>query len=239
MTGTKTGLVLIHGSELGAWLWTRVLSELESPALAVDLPGRGQHAADRRSVRLSDAVSSVVEDVDEAGFGQTVIVAHSFSGVLVPAIAQRLGDRVAGIVLVGASVPRPGTSWVGLLPLPQRLLLRSLYTVRPAGLLSPEAENRKTLCNDLDDETTAWFLSQRVPEAPRLLLDPVPSAKFPKDTPLHYVRLLGDRSITDHARDRMIGDLPKVQLHDMDTGHLPMLSKPAALALLLDGIGGR
>ena len=115
----------------------------------------------------------------------------------------------------------------------------SLYIVRPAGLLSPEAENRETLCNDLDDETTAWFLSQRVPEAPRLLLDPVPSATFPEGIPLHYVRLLEDRSITDRARDRMIGDLPKVRLHDMDTGHLPMLSKPAVLASLLDGIAGR
>lgn len=88
--------------------------------------------------------------------------------------------------------------------------------------------NRKTLCNDLDEQTTSWFLENRVPEAPRLLLDPVPIATFPVGVPLHYVRLLQDRGVTDDVRDRMIARLPDVDVHDLDSGHLPMLSQPAA-----------
>ncbi len=236
MTDTKAGLVLIHGSELGAWLWQRLLPELDAPALAVDLPGRGRHPADRRGVRLQDAVVSVVDDIDGSPLDEVVLVAHSFSGVLVPQIAQRLGDRVVGIVLVGASVPRPGKPWVAQLPVPQRLLLRGLYALRPAGLLSPEAMNRKTLCNDLDEDLTTWFLAQRVPEAPRLLLDPVPAATFPDGVPVHYVRLLQDHNLAPSAQDRLVALLPSPHVHDLDTGHLPMLSNPKALAGLLDDV---
>ena len=236
MSNSHAGCVLIHGSELGAWVWERVVAQLRSPAFPVDLPGRGSRPADRCAVRLQDAVRSVADDVGQWDVERVVLVAHSFSGVLVPALAVSLGERVAAVVLVGAAVPQDGKAWLDLLPLPQRLFLRGLYKLRPGGQLSPEGDNRKTLCNDLDAETTAWFVARRVPEAPGYLLDPVPTATFPSDVPLHYVRLLDDRSISDPVRDRMVGSLPHARVHDLHSGHLPMLSQPAALAGLLDQI---
>ena len=230
------GLVLVHGSELGAWLWERLEAELDVPALAIDLPGRGGHAAPRRSVRLTDAVTSVIDDTIAAGMDDVVLVAHSFSGILAPAVVAGLGDRVRAVVLVGATVPMLGSSFVDLLPLTQRLLLRAMYRVRPDGLLSPAGENVKTLGNDLDEETTAWFLSRRVPEAPRLLLDPAPVASYPDDVPVHYVRLLQDRSISEPAREAMLTRLPDAQIHDLDAGHLPMLGQPELLARLLEKV---
>ncbi len=194
--------------------------------------------ADRRTVRLEDAVSSVVDDIDDSPFDRVVLVAHSFSGVLVPRIAERIADRLVGVVFVAASVPQPGRSWAAQLPLPQRLLLRGLYTLRPAGLLSPEAMNRQTLCNDLDDDTTSRFLQRRVPEAPRLLLDPAPAAQFPEAVPVHYLRLLQDRNLAVPVQDRQVAllPIPNPHVHDLDTGHLPMLSDPHALASILDRI---
>jgi len=165
-----------------------------------------------------------------------VLVAHSFSGVLVPAVVERLGRRVAAVVLVGAAVPKDGKGWVDLLPAPQRLLLRLLYRLRPGGALSPAGQNRNALCNDLDEETTALVLQRRVPEAPRLLLDPVTPAALPAALPCHYLRLTEDRSITDEARRRMIERLPSVQVHDFPSGHLPMLGRPGELAAFLEGI---
>jgi pimeloyl-ACP methyl ester carboxylesterase len=237
MTDGRTGLVLVHGSELGSWLWDRLVPQAASPTLAVDLPGRGAHPADRRSVRPGDAVTSVVHDVGRwAEADCVVLVAHSFSGVLAPAITRALGSRVVAVVLVGASVAQPGRSWVDLLPLAQRLFLRVLYRIRPDGVLSPEGENRKTLCNDLDEATSRWFLDRRVPEAPGLLLGPVPTAEFPPGLPVHYVRMLDDRTMTDAVRARMISRVPGAVVHDLVGGHLPMLGQPQALADLLDQV---
>jgi pimeloyl-ACP methyl ester carboxylesterase len=230
------GFVLIHGSELGAWQWERLVPLLRRPALAVDLPGRGARPADRRSLSLDDAVRSVIKDVEAWGVDRVILVAHSFSGILVPALATELGGRVAAVVLVGAYVPEEGKSFVDLQPPPQRIFLRLLYRLRPAGMLSGEGANRKTLANDLDEETTAMFLSRRVPETPRFLLDPVSPVTIPAAIPRHYVRLLQDRSISDAARERMIARLPGAQVHDLDSGHLPMLGRPDELAAILDGI---
>src|SRR5215217_3738282 len=139
------GFVLIHGSELGAWLWDRVVPLLRRPALAVDLPGRRSRPADRRSLSLDDAVGSVVKDVEAWGVDRVILVAHSFSGILLPTLARKLGDRVAAVVLVGADVPEEGRGWVDLRPPAQRIFLRLLYRLRPGGALSPRGSNRKTL----------------------------------------------------------------------------------------------
>jgi len=53
------GFVLIHGSELGAWVWERTVPLLTRPTIAVDLPGRGSRPAERRSVTLDDAVDAI------------------------------------------------------------------------------------------------------------------------------------------------------------------------------------
>jgi pimeloyl-ACP methyl ester carboxylesterase len=197
----------------------------------VDLPGRGSRPADRRSLSLDDAVRSVVADVGRLGADRAVLVAHSFSGVLLPALASRLGDRVAAVVLVGAHVPEEGRCWVDLQPPAQRAFLRLLYRLRPGGVLSPRGSNRKALCNDLDEETTTMSLDRRVPEVPRFLLDPVSPAAFPPAVPRHYVRLLQDRSLSEAARARMIARLPDAQAHDLDSGHLPMLGEVAEASL--------
>ena len=232
----EVGFVLIHGSELGAWLWDRLVPLLRRPALAVDLPGRGSRPADRRSLSLEDAVDSVTKDVEAWAVDRVILVAHSFSGILVPALATRLGDRVAGVVLVGASVPEEGKGWVDLQPPAQRAILRLLYRLRPGGMLSGRGANRRSLGNDLDKATTTMFLDRRVPEAPRLLLDPVSPVTIPAAIPRHYVRLLQDRSVSKAARERMIARLPGAQVHDLDSGHLPMLSRPDELSAILEGI---
>lgn len=233
---SDVGLALLHGSELGAWIWDDVVPLLRHPALAVDLPGRGSRPADRRTLTLRDAVDSVAEDIDRWAVPNVVVVAHSFSGVLVPAITSAADTRVVAAVMVGASVPQAGKAWVDRLPVPQRLPLRLMYKVRPAGMLSPAGQNRKNLCNDLDEHTTTAFLQRRVPEAPHLMLDPVPTAELPPGVPWHYVRLLDDRSITPTARDTMLAELPEPTVHDLTTGHLPMLSQPQQMADLLDTI---
>lgn len=233
VTDPTLGFVLVHGSELGAWLWDRTLPLLPHAAVAVDLPGRGRRPAPPRSVTFDDAVAAIVADAETLGVDRIVLVAHSFSGVLVPPVVARLGHRVAAAVLVGANVPVAGAAWVDDLPLPQRLLLRAMYRLRPDGLLSPAEQNRTALCNDLDETTTEEVVTRRVREPPGPLLAPVPTAALPAGLPRHYVRLNDDRTTSPVAQQRSIDRLGDVQVHELGSGHLPMLSRPAELAAIL------
>lgn len=228
-------LVFIHGSELGGWLWDPLLAEIVRPALAVDLPGRGAKPAVRRALGLRDAIEAIAVAVEEAGCQRMVVVAHSFAGVLVPGLAERFGERMQAAVWLGATVPEQGKSWVDLLPRGQRRILRAMYRLRPAGILSPRKESLRLLCNDLDDATAMDVIARRVPEPPGYLLQPV-EAELPLDVPSHYVRLLQDRAQADDVRDASISRLRRATVHDVDAGHLPMLSQPARLAVLLEQI---
>lgn len=231
----RVGLVLIHGAELGGWVWDPLLAEVRRPAVAVDLPGRGGEPAARRALGIDDALGAIADAVDQAGFGRVAVVAHSFAGVLVPGLAERLGERMQAAVWLGASVPERGSSWVDLLPAGQRHLLRAIYRLRPAGMLSPRKESLRLLCNDLEEATAIDVVDRRVPEPPGYLLQPV-EAELPLGVPSHYVRLLQDRTQTGDVRDASITRLRDPTLHDLDAGHLPMLSQPAALAALLERI---
>ena len=232
----RAGLVLLHGSELGAWLWDPTVPRLQTPSLAIDLPGRHDPPERRRQLRLDDAISHTVAQItqwEEAG--RVVLVVHSFAGVLVPGVTRRLAGRVRGVVWLGATVPAQGQSWVDLQPAGQRRVLRILYRLRPAGALSPAKQNLKALCNDLDPAVAAQVIGRRVPEVPGFLLDPVDSP-LPAAVEHHYVRLLQDRTADEQRHARNLAGLPNPRMHELDAGHLPMQSQPGALAALLDAV---
>jgi pimeloyl-ACP methyl ester carboxylesterase len=76
-------LLFLHGLSFDRTMWGPVLDELDAErrVLALDLPGHGDSDA-LPSYRL-DAVAERIHDaVEEAGFGEPVVVGHSVSGVI-------------------------------------------------------------------------------------------------------------------------------------------------------------
>ena len=103
----QPAFVLIHGGSMTARYWDLVLPLLESPALAVDLPGRGSRPADVNDIRIADWVDAVVEDI--------VLVGHSLAGMTMPAVATRLSHRMRHLVSSSATVPAHGERAVEVL----------------------------------------------------------------------------------------------------------------------------
>lgn len=229
------GFVLLHGAMLGHWIWDLVKPLLAGPALAVDLPGRGTKPADVTEVRLGDAIDSVVADVEAWPIEQVVLVAHSLSGILVPAVTTRLGERVTHAVFVSAAVPRPGNSYLDVLPVSQRLFLRLVLAIQKKGPRTPASATRRALCNDLDEPTTQLVLGRLTREAPRFYQEPVPG-KIPGRTPMLYVKLTRDRALSPALQDKMITRLPGTRVEAIEAGHLPMLGQPSRLATILNSL---
>ena len=227
------GFVLLHGAMLGRWIWDRLTPLLDRASLAVDLPGRGIKPADITDLALGDAVDSVVSDVEAWPIKQVVLVAHSLSGILVPAVTTRLGDRVAHAVFVGAAVPSPGESYLDVLPASQRLFLRLVLTIQRSGPLTPPWATRRALCNDLDDPTTHLVIGRLTREAPRFYCDPVPG-EMPQRMPKLYVKLTRDRAFSSALQHKMITRLQTTRVETIEAGHLPMLGHASRLAAILN-----
>jgi pimeloyl-ACP methyl ester carboxylesterase len=229
------GFVLLHGAMLGRWIWERVDPRLATPALALDFPGRGVRPADLTTVKLRDVIDSVIADIDSWPIKRLVLVAHSLSGIVVPAVISRLPQRVRSVVFVSAAVPRSGITYLDALPRLQRLFLRIALSTQKRGLLSPPWATRRSLCNDLDELTTALVIDNITREAPGIYTDPVPG-EIPASVPTVYVKLASDHAFSPRLQDQMIARLHDPHVEEMDSGHLPMLGHPDELAGLLDAV---
>jgi pimeloyl-ACP methyl ester carboxylesterase len=227
------GVVLIPGAGLGSWIWERLVPRLRAPALRVEIPGRAERRADRRTVTLESVADAVAADVGDWAPGRVVLVGHSLGGVLLPAIASRVPDRVAGLVFVAADVPAEGERALDLIPVPLRLLLRAMWTVGRGGVRPPPSATRKVLCNDLDEQTTAMVVERLEPEAPGIYRSRVTWTGVP-EAPRVYVKCLQDRETAPARQDMFAARLRADRIVTLDTGHLPMLARPHELAAAID-----
>ncbi|MDA8043752.1 MAG: alpha/beta hydrolase [Actinomycetota bacterium] len=230
-----TATVLIHGGGLDRRCWDRLIPLLAEPVLAVDLPGRGDHPADLRTVTFEDCARSVEADLDAAGLGEVILVGHSLAGCSMPATVGRLGDRVSGLVFVACTVPEPGLSAIDTLdPEVQELIRHSPERDEPQ-IMDPTMA-RVVLGDDLDDEQFQWCAERLVPEAPHLSWDPVDLSPFQRTVPRTWVRTRHDAIVPADKQLRFaanVGDCPVV---DIDAGHMCMVSQPAQLARILESL---
>lgn len=115
-----TDFVLVHGAWHGSWCWARVRDLLAAQGHRVFTPtlsGLGE-----RSHLLSPAIDIETHVLDVANLIRweelcdIVLVGHSYGGVIVRHVADRLPERIATLVYLDAFVPDHGQSLNDLAP---------------------------------------------------------------------------------------------------------------------------
>ena len=232
-------LVLVHGGGFGAKCWERMVPYIDGPVLAVDLPGRGAHPADLRSVTIADCARSVVDDIDAAGFGDVVLAGHSLAGSSLPATVRVLGPRVKHVVFIGATVPPSGQSSFDTLDPEIQAMSKDINTSDADIGTLDEATARAIFGNDLDEDQIKWMLDQLVPEAPNLIFEPVDTSPL-HDVPCTWVRTEHDLIVVPTKQDAFIAAIPGgCDVVDIDAAHMCMISKPKETAAILNEIATR
>jgi pimeloyl-ACP methyl ester carboxylesterase len=231
-----TPLVLVHGGGFAASCWDLLLDHLDGPVLAVDLPGRGAHPAPLDSLTIAGAAMSVVDDIDDAGFGDVVLVGHSLAGCTLPATIGLLGDRVRHAVFVACTVPDDGTSCVDTLPTDVQDLVRAARDAGPGPEVLDDATARAFFGNDLDDRQFAWCRKRMVPEAVTVLLEPVDLSPLRCPLPRTWIRPRRDAVVDPDKQLRFAAMVGDCDLVDLDAGHMCMISRPAELGAVLNRI---
>ncbi len=230
---SRVGFALIHGAGLGSWIWDRVVPELKAPALAVDFPRRGDSAKGFGKVRLEQYVQEVSDQLSAFDVEKMIFVGHSIGGEIALRIATLQPEWVREIVFVSAVVPASGSSMVLIDPRLEPLAMRVAQGSGPVR--PPDRVIGKVACNDLDDETKALVLRRYVHESLHLFVDPI-EWSVPASVPKLYVRTTKDLSLLPAFQDKMIVNAQPVRVVEMETGHLPMLSKAKQLAGYLNEV---
>jgi pimeloyl-ACP methyl ester carboxylesterase len=234
-SGSVTPIALVHGGGFGASCWDLLMPLLETPAVAVDLPGRGRRPAPLLEVTFSSCAEALQEEVDAAGFDRFVVVGHSLAGCSMPAMVDRLGDRVAHLVFLACTVPADGTACLDTLDPEVRAMAAESPQAGELGVLPREAA-AVMFGNDLDRDQLEWCLSRMVPEAPRLVSDQVDLSPFRRPIPRTWILTLHDAVVPPAKQERFAKNVGETPIVPLDAAHMSMISRPAETAALLNEI---
>ena len=106
--------VLVHGAWGGGQGYERLAAELEQAGhrvVVAALTGLGVRSHELHpGITLTDHVNDVCEQIAAAGFERFVLAGHSYGGMVITAVATRLGARIDAIAYIDAFLPGDGES---------------------------------------------------------------------------------------------------------------------------------
>jgi len=223
--------VLVHGGGFAASCWDRLAPLLPEPCIAVDLPGRGIHPADLSKIGIGDFVDAVVDEIESRDLHDVVLVGHSLAGVTLPGVVGRVPGRLRRVVFVSCTVPPHSSSVFDTLDPEVQALARETGP-QPSGVLDA-AIATAIFCNDMDGALTAYTLGLMVPEAGRVIYEPVDLSGLAAGVGRTFVRLSRDAIVTPDKQDLMIANMGGADVVELDAGHMAMISRPHELARVL------
>jgi len=111
--------VLVHGAWVGGWMWRDVSRALRSAgheAFAPTLTGLGERAhLASPGIDLDTHVLDVVNVLRYERLEGVVLVGHSYGGMVVTGVAERVPERIARLTYLDAFAPFDGESAADLL----------------------------------------------------------------------------------------------------------------------------
>ena len=224
--------VLVHGAWHGAWCWQKVVPPLWAAGhrvYAVTLTGVGERAhLLSKTVTLDTHIADVVAVIETEELLDPILVGHSYGGVVITGVANRLAARLRHLVYLDGVVLHPGESWSSAHPAEVQAARRQ--AIAEHGVLpAPDPA-----LFGLSGADRAWVARRQTPH---------PGSVY--DSPLNFdpQRLQGlPRTFIDctspalatiaTARERVRHE-PGWNVCEIATGHDAMISAPQALLEIL------
>jgi pimeloyl-ACP methyl ester carboxylesterase len=231
--------VLIHGAFRGAWCWKHVAARLRGLGYTVHTPtltGLGERS---HLLSLRPTLATFIEDTAQViryeDLYDVILVAHSFSGSVASAIADRMPERLRHLVYLDALLLQSGESAAdmagdSMTHYKQRALATSNGLSVPPG--------RPEQSGITDPRMAAWMRTKLTPhslqtyydklELKHPLCNGVPATYIACSRPL-YANTASSRDLARTTQGWTYQEIP--------TGHDAMLLLPDELTQMLAAIG--
>lgn len=220
MTNAATPLLFISGAGLPAWIWDEVRAALP------DVPS---HVAGRaRSPKATLAEHAAVA-LAEAPWPEFLVVAHSIGGVIACQMSGIAPDRIRGVLGVAAIVPKVGSSFLGALPFPNKLVMAAIIAL--VGTKPPDRLLRSGVAEGLSEAVADRLVADFVPESKALYRNRLGGRRLPAQ--IGYLYTENDTDFPKALQSKYASELGAGWTRSMPTGHQPMLEQPAACAAVI------
>jgi pimeloyl-ACP methyl ester carboxylesterase len=228
--------VLIPGAMHGKWTWDRIVPRLEAAGhevIAPDLPGMGTNQSiPVDQVTLADWGEFVADQV-RATKAPVVLAGHSRGGLVIGEAAERVPDRLAGLIYLTALLVPPGQS------------LADVTGHRPAPDAPPPdpaefaAMARGLFYSGCTPEDADWAIANLHREPMQVMTTPA-SVTWERwgRVPRAFIQCSEDAVLTLDKQRQMQAAAPCHPVLTLEADHSPFLCAPEALAQAMLEIAG-
>lgn len=217
--------LICHGAWSGGWSWRRIRTLLRDAGHEVFTPtytGLGERAhLTHAMVDLDTHIQDILAVIEYEALSDFILVGHSYGGMVVTGVADRVPRHVRHLVYLDAFVPADGQSLNDLTGQEREAV--------EGWLLPPNPPAPDTAAADL-----AWTLPRRRHQPARCFSQKLRIANatpaFPRSY-IHCVKKDGPdvfRQFADQFRDD-----PDWRFQEMNASHSPNITDPQALADVL------
>jgi pimeloyl-ACP methyl ester carboxylesterase len=232
--------VLVHGAFSGGWVWGPLAEQLIAKGHTVempDLPGGGRDDTPVADVTL-DAYAARICEVLDSRPEPAILGGHSMGGMAITQAAPRCADRIASMIYVAAFLPQEGESLIALTQLPEgegdQVQANLVVEGDPPVATMPAEASRAATYAHCSDERAAWAIASRTPQPVFPFTEPLRLDGFDFDgISRAYVYCSDDRAIPPPLQRRMIAAAGCDPVIELDTDHVPQLSRTEELAQAL------
>lgn len=227
-----TDFVLVHGAWHGAWCWKKILPGLWSAghrAFAVTLTGTGERAHQLApGITLRTHIDDAAAVIEAEELQQAIVVGHSYGGMVITALADRMPQRIARLVYLDAVVPLPGECWSSTHSAETQAQRRQAIAAT-AGI--PPAD---PVLFGLTGEDAQWVARRQTPQPGGVYDDPLYfDAARVAALPRTFIDCHAPALATIAVMRERVRRQPGWQVLEIATGHDAMISAPQELLRLL------
>ena len=226
--------VLVHGGGHGGWCYQRVARLLRSAGHEVYAPtmtgvGERSHLL-TGSVDLDMHIRDIVAVVEFEDLHDVILVGHSYGGMVITGVADRVADRIGRLVYLDAANPVNGQSLVDVAgPV--------IEAVRPAGeivdgvelvlLPAPEAG---LFYGVTDPDDLAWMADRLTGHPWKCFEQPLDLKNEDALWAIPRFHVVCTSTLATRDAQLMAEARSEGRLWDIDTGHDLMITEPEQVA---------
>jgi pimeloyl-ACP methyl ester carboxylesterase len=155
--------VLVHGAWHGAWCWRRVARVLRGNGHEVFTPTLTGVA--ERSHLLSPTIDvdthilDVVNEMKWQELSNVVLVGHSYGGMVISGVAEKMEKAIASLVMLDAFMPENGQGVLDIYPPPMRESMQA--ALRSGATTMPP---RSAALFKVNEKDSPWVDAQCTPQ---------------------------------------------------------------------------
>lgn len=228
--------VLVHGAWHGGWCWEKVSEKLSAEGNLVYTPtlsgmGENKNTLDS-TINLNTHINDIVNLIVKKDLHHVILVGHSYAGVVISGVADRIPERLEKLVYLDALLVENGQSVFSVNPKESQDSFTKTAMDFDKGLSIPAPPSSWF---GLTDSIAVKLTNDRLTSQPFKTFTQPLVLKYPygNHLPLIYIACRNPELAVLEQYARKTRKSKAWKYYELNTGHDAMISMPAELTTLL------